>query len=296
MIVMFFVTSFISIPPSIQDMAIHMGTTAVSGYTALVHVRLYKIYPVLVVVPTVILAAIVHFWVQGNKFKAKVEYAKIFGQSELKQSNTVEQEKITNKMSSVNDTQTVSNHHVNRRQSVVNGIQIAMNAADALSVEEKSTDIDFDEDSNLVSSATSVQDENMVLVSSIMDNALCLPEVQSVPITLPMNDIEAFQRVSVDNISLHETLFDDECYEEDLDIELSSDSSDSSGDSADLISTSSRSYNFSESDEFSSLALSQEQSKGNDETNLHERSLTNGVMSTVSSDYVLSSTDSEEAL
>jgi hypothetical protein len=71
MVAMFFVTSFISIPPSVQDMA-------VSGYTALLHIRLYHIYPVLVVIPTLFLAVIVHFLVQSNQSQRRLEFAKLF--------------------------------------------------------------------------------------------------------------------------------------------------------------------------------------------------------------------------
>jgi hypothetical protein len=64
-----------------------MCTTAVSGYTALLHIRLYWIYPVLVVAPTLLLAAVIHFWVQANKRKQKIEFAKVFGDDAIAESN-----------------------------------------------------------------------------------------------------------------------------------------------------------------------------------------------------------------
>jgi hypothetical protein len=78
-IVMFFVTSFIRIPPAIQDMIMQVGTTAVTGYTVLVHLQLYQIYPVLIAVPTILIAAIVHFVVQSSKANSKLEFARLFG-------------------------------------------------------------------------------------------------------------------------------------------------------------------------------------------------------------------------
>jgi hypothetical protein len=79
---MFFVTSFIRIPPAIQDMIMQVGTTAVTGYTVLVHLQLYQIYPVLIAVPTILIAAIVHFVVQSSKANSKLEFTRLFGQTD----------------------------------------------------------------------------------------------------------------------------------------------------------------------------------------------------------------------
>jgi hypothetical protein len=155
---MFFVTSFISIPPSIQDMVIHMGTTAVSGYTALVHVRLYKIYPVLVVVPTVILAAIVHFWVQSNKVQQKLEFARLFGTSNEEKSVDVDgnlnkivpREVPASSLMPLPVSESVS-RHINRRQSVAHGIDIAAKARQELSSHETSSHSLY-EDSHVIMS------------------------------------------------------------------------------------------------------------------------------------------------
>jgi hypothetical protein len=141
MVIMFFVTSFISIPPSFQDMVIHMSTTAISGYTALLHVHLYRIYPVLVAVPTLLIAAILHFFVQSNKQKGQLEFARLFGQGSsgnnkvhidtndklvgAKDKDMIkEEEEISSKPSDV--------QHLNRRQSVALGISIANKAMEVV--------------------------------------------------------------------------------------------------------------------------------------------------------------------
>jgi uncharacterized membrane protein len=145
MIVMFFVTSFISIPPSIQDMAIHMGTTIVSGYTALIHIQLYHIYPVLVVIPTLLLAAILHFIVQSNKVQSKLEFARLFGNNG--QESTVVEDEDDKNLKTIaprkglmkppadaddNSSVVTINRHRDRRQSVAHGISIAKKASQAL--------------------------------------------------------------------------------------------------------------------------------------------------------------------
>ena len=61
-IVYYFLSSFLSVPRQVQDMAVHLCSTALVGYALLVHVELYVIYPVLVAVPTLLVCAIVHFF------------------------------------------------------------------------------------------------------------------------------------------------------------------------------------------------------------------------------------------
>ena len=77
MVAMFFLTSLLTVPQSIQDMIITMCTTTVTGYTVFVHFQLYQIYPVLIAVPTILVAAIVHFFVQSSKTSSQIELAKM---------------------------------------------------------------------------------------------------------------------------------------------------------------------------------------------------------------------------
>ena len=69
----YFLTNFLTIPIHLQDMIIQIMTTVMMGYTILIHLQLYHIYPILIVVPTIILAAIVHFFVRSSSAQNKIE-------------------------------------------------------------------------------------------------------------------------------------------------------------------------------------------------------------------------------
>jgi uncharacterized membrane protein len=86
-VVLFFLTS-LSVPISVQYMIIQCGSTVTIGYTVLFHLRLYQIFPVLIVVPTIFLGVIIHFMIQSNKSKKKVEDIKL-----MKEIKTMETEK-----------------------------------------------------------------------------------------------------------------------------------------------------------------------------------------------------------
>jgi hypothetical protein len=77
MILIFLVTNLLSIPPTFQDMIIHIVSTASIGYTVLLHVQLFHVYPVLVLVPTLLVGMVVHFLIKGGRSKAKAEIAKL---------------------------------------------------------------------------------------------------------------------------------------------------------------------------------------------------------------------------
>jgi hypothetical protein len=57
-VVIFFLTNLLATPIAIQDMILQMVTTVTFGYTLLVHIQLYQIFPALVIVPTSALLAI----------------------------------------------------------------------------------------------------------------------------------------------------------------------------------------------------------------------------------------------
>jgi hypothetical protein len=72
LVVMYFATNFIVLPLSLQDCLVQVANVFVLGYTVLLHVQLYQIYPVLVVVPLLLVAAIVHFLVQSSQTMEQV--------------------------------------------------------------------------------------------------------------------------------------------------------------------------------------------------------------------------------
>lgn len=73
LVVFYFLTNFLTIPQAIQDMVMQIVSTALLGYTVLVHLQLYYVYPVLVVVPLLVIVAIVHFVVQSMKAQEKID-------------------------------------------------------------------------------------------------------------------------------------------------------------------------------------------------------------------------------
>ncbi len=179
MIVMFFVTSFIRIPPNIQDMIMQVCTTAVTGYTVLVHIQLYHIYPVLIAIPTILLAAIIHFFVQSNKASSKLEFARLFGisnQNKTKENVAMSDEQPVGKDAIIVESEDnemklsdsdpdasslhernpyVRSHHRDRRQSVAHGIHIAKKAQLAFLNDMRLHDIDDDDESVELSSDSS---------------------------------------------------------------------------------------------------------------------------------------------
>jgi hypothetical protein len=62
----FFVTNVFATPVAVQDMLIQMCSTIFIGYTVLIHIQLYGIFPVLILVPTgmivLIIAFLYYFW------------------------------------------------------------------------------------------------------------------------------------------------------------------------------------------------------------------------------------------
>jgi hypothetical protein len=69
-IAVFFLTSLLNLPNNVQDMVVQMSSVVVLGYTMLIHIRLYEIYPVLVIIPTIFIGILIHFIFQSHQ-KAK---------------------------------------------------------------------------------------------------------------------------------------------------------------------------------------------------------------------------------
>jgi hypothetical protein len=65
MIILFFISNLIIIPISIQDIIIHVITSMLAGYAFLIHIQLYYIYPILIVLPTIVIGIFIHFLFQG---------------------------------------------------------------------------------------------------------------------------------------------------------------------------------------------------------------------------------------
>ena len=94
MVAMFFLSNLLTVPLAVQDMIMQVLTTTATGYTILLHVQLYKIYPVLVAIPMIFLAAIIHFFVQSNKSQAKIELAKMLKGSKEREQAELEKKRL----------------------------------------------------------------------------------------------------------------------------------------------------------------------------------------------------------
>jgi hypothetical protein len=62
-------------------MVVQMVSTAVTGYTFLVHVQLYSIFPVLVIVPTLFICIVIHFFMQAQRKQRQEELQLLLAKS-----------------------------------------------------------------------------------------------------------------------------------------------------------------------------------------------------------------------
>lgn len=66
-VIVVLITSSIDLPPSLQDMVMDMVTTVSIGYAVLLHIQLYQLYPVLVIIPSLVIGVIIHFIVKASR-------------------------------------------------------------------------------------------------------------------------------------------------------------------------------------------------------------------------------------
>jgi hypothetical protein len=77
LVLMFFLANLLAVPLAVQDMIVHAAMTASIGYTILLHVQLYNIFPVLVVIPTLSIGVLIHFFYVSNQKEEIVNKAKM---------------------------------------------------------------------------------------------------------------------------------------------------------------------------------------------------------------------------
>jgi hypothetical protein len=70
-LVMFFLSRFLTIPQPLQDLALQCSSTAVAGYAIVVHMRLYRLYPVLVLIPTLVLGSVVYVVTRSSSIRSQ---------------------------------------------------------------------------------------------------------------------------------------------------------------------------------------------------------------------------------
>eukprot|EP01034_Spumella_vulgaris_P047284 gene47284-biopygen6458 len=74
----YLIASVLVVPPTLQDMVIHMATIATIGYTILLHIELFGIFPLLAFAPFLIVCVLVHFFIQSQKASSKQRLTKLF--------------------------------------------------------------------------------------------------------------------------------------------------------------------------------------------------------------------------
>jgi hypothetical protein len=148
-VVLFFLTSLLSVPISVQDMIIQCSSTVTIGYTVLFHLRLYQIFPVLIVVPTIFLGVIIHFMIQSNNAKKKVEDSKL-----MKEIKSVEVERknayqiTTTEIDGTAKEDSIGGwRHKKRRESIQKGIKVAQQIETVLQRKDWTT-ARFEDDDN----------------------------------------------------------------------------------------------------------------------------------------------------
>jgi hypothetical protein len=141
-LLLYFLTSLLAMPVSMQDMFIQATTTVMSGYVILVHYQLFHLSPMLVVVPVATIGTLLsviqimkkHSKGEQERLK-KLKLAMMEKDSAKKGiiTNTttkVPQERKARRLSSVSlsSSRRASGRHVTRRASMAQGIQTAQEA------------------------------------------------------------------------------------------------------------------------------------------------------------------------
>ena len=151
---MFFIASLVNVPAGLQDMITNIVATATIGYSLLLHIRLYQIYPVLVIVPLVFLTALFHFvyhaFFATNEQLQQMEFKKLVQQQAQKKS-TQNDNKLKEAVKSDDPESVATNQVFSQSQ------EIKLNDVDqvsvALQVTPASTDVVV---ANVTSSSTTI--------------------------------------------------------------------------------------------------------------------------------------------
>jgi hypothetical protein len=199
MLMIFVISNLLSIPPTLQDMIIQIASTATIGYTILLHLDLFKIYPVLIVLPAVLMVIVVHFVLKGQRAQAKAELAKLMPVTEkVRQSRAVSLENIdidvgtpaSNALSTPKLFGPVGNPTFQtRRQSVVAGQRtlhemLRLEAGNLAVDSETKSEVENDHIGAVNHSSSEDDHEQILSGSRLAELAQSLNESASVPSTL----------------------------------------------------------------------------------------------------------------
>jgi hypothetical protein len=130
-------------------MLVHMVTTSAMGYTVVLHIDLYKIFPALVILPLALIAVVVHFVLQSGRVDANAQLSKMLDvgagkntarsasklaaiapypakddESTLEASKARARDEAMNAKGALNTPVVPINKHISRRASAVQGIKV----------------------------------------------------------------------------------------------------------------------------------------------------------------------------
>jgi hypothetical protein len=124
-VLLFFLFGFFSSPAQLQDLCVHLLSTVVLGYVMLLHMQLYVIYPVLVVVPSLLVVAVVYVLIQ-QKPSSKIHSSSL--SADIVSSEpppALDRHPLSAAPMSIPmllSSPTTTNPHLNRRQSLQMGV------------------------------------------------------------------------------------------------------------------------------------------------------------------------------
>ncbi len=77
LIVVIVLTNLLHIPPSLQDLVMDIFSVLITGYLVLLHMQLWKIYPILALGPFLVVLTVFHFVTESGKADAKMKQQKL---------------------------------------------------------------------------------------------------------------------------------------------------------------------------------------------------------------------------
>lgn len=76
-IIVFFLSNLLAVPLAVQDMIVQLVSTVTMGYTILLHVQLYDIFPALVIIPTMFVLGVGYYVMKSHERAEQSEKEKI---------------------------------------------------------------------------------------------------------------------------------------------------------------------------------------------------------------------------
>ena len=190
LVAVFFFGSFVQMPASIQDITLQLVSAVVVGYTTLLHLQLLHIYPILVVIPTILFIAIVYIMTKRGVDMEKIKVHAILRRGKAQNEvvahsipSTADDKEVSDVIhmedgqdydmessvdvnvfatDSVGDSKVTIppiTEHKTRRQSVQIGLALAKQAQTLLTVEEKPSQQDVQSFQNSTNSSHDVDTE-----------------------------------------------------------------------------------------------------------------------------------------